>query len=424
MIANPRSYWGRLLTSGPFLVLLAALLLVSVAVADNDPTLPEGLQAAMDRLAKLKAADPPDVDALQTEYLVLFENFPRHQRGKEAIFELHATLRRAGRTSEAYATLAKIQAVYQDDETMGYPGKEALRISLAATARIEEAHLFATAMNNPFQAIETIDQARARYTEKRVGVVAPDREYQGRIDIITRLELARYRLAAGQTNLASTELLSVVRDWPGEKITFDGYEQLAATAAVRLLPLVLEGMPAGLPKKARVVTTFEETAVDTEARLWLAFVRARAHFDHFRRWQAKGAFSEGAQALRGIIDQHRDVVLADQDGATPAGLLAMRELRDAELNILKNTTQAGQTLEAYYARFSKDKKERLFAGYALLFLAETDLDFRNNAASAFTLFMQVAEQYGDLPVYPPRTDGETSIRQHALRWAKRAQEKM
>ncbi|MDP8222495.1 MAG: hypothetical protein P9L99_03980 [Candidatus Lernaella stagnicola] len=411
-------------TSGLFLCLLAGLLVSVPALAGDDPSEPPGLDTAMQRIEKLKSATPQDIDALHEAYLVLFENFSARQQAKEAIFDLFALLEKAGRKAEALAVLARIESVYQDHETMAYPGHNAWRVALVATAKIEEAYLYAEAMNNPYQAIDTLKQTTARHSEQNVGVAGEDRHYFGRVEIICALETARYRVATGQANLASTDLLSVVRQWGGADVLVAGVPQTAAVAAVRRLPEVLGAMPASLPKKGRVLDTFAQTTVPEEARAWLGFVRAATFFQHAQKWRAKGAFADGAETLREIIRHHRTVMLVDETGKEPAGIKAMRRLRDAELLVLRNTVQAAQSLEEFRAKFGKNKADRLFAGYATLFLAELEFDFRKNAPAAFQLFMRVADDFGDLPLYPQMGDDEKTIAAHAKLWAKRAQERM
>ncbi len=422
----PLNTRGRFLTSGPFCFLLAGILLCGApAGAEDDPTRPQELTVILDRLAELQSATPPDIEALHAQYLVLFQNFPHHQEGKEGIFELYHLLRRHGRTSEAYAVLMQIQGTYQDKETMLLPGKGSRPVGLVVTARLEEAHLYATAMANPYQAIETLQQTRQRYRDQLVGVVAADRAYYGRVEVWALLHLADYRLLAEQTNRASADLLELVRERPGEKIDDGPVTQTAPEAAVLRLAEVVRRMPASLPKKQRVLTTFEETTVEEKARVRLALLRADVYFDHYRQWPSPGTFTEGAEALRSVIARQRQVMLSDASGSEPAGIRAMRRLRDAEAAVLGNVMQAGQTLEALHNQFRKNGEDRPFAAYALLFLAEVEVDFRGNPQAAFQLFKQVAEQYGDVAVYPQTPDNEkATLRERAELWAQRAQQRI
>jgi hypothetical protein len=410
------TYSSRSRPGSPFILHASSL-------AADDPTQPDKLQMALDKLNALKKAPSPDLDALQLAYLVVFENFPRHQKGKEAIFELYNVLRRAKRTDQAYAALLKIEGVYQDNETMAYPPDTSRLVGMVATARLEEAFLYASQMQNPFQAVDGVNAVLLRWRDQLVGVAAPDRSYLGRVEAVARLQLALYRLQAEATNLAANDLLALGRDWPGEAITIDGFTQNASIAAVRALPPALAAMPASLAKKLRLLETFEQTLVDESARVWLLFERADLNLNDYETNKNRGSFADGVAALREIVDKRRATTIADENGAEPAGVRALRRLRDAEARLGGNVAQAGQTLSDYYARFADDAKQKTFAAYALLYLAELDLDFRDNAAEAFKEFMTVADRYGDALLYPQPPGKETTIREHALRWAKRAQER-
>jgi hypothetical protein len=417
---------GRRFSGGPFLLLLAALLAtVSLAAADDDPSLPYNMRPALDRIAQLKKAATPDLSALQLAYLTLFENFPRHQKGKEGIFELYHLMRRNQRTDQAYAALMKIEAVYQDFETMAYPARSAQLVGMVATARLEEAFLYASQMKNPFHAIDTVNAVLARYREQWVGLDAPDRAYLGRVDTVARLHLAGYRLQADQTNQATTDLLALAHDWPGETLMQNGVEQKASIAAVRALQPALAAMPASLAKKLRLIETFDQTVIDETARVWLAFTRAELDLADFQTEQNRGSYADGIAALRDIVEKHPAPTIADAEGEEPAGVRALRRLRDAEARLGDNAAQAGQTLEGYYARFGADARQRTLAAYALLFLAELDLDFRHNAPAAYKEFMLVAERYGDILLYPQTAENkDRTVKEHALVWAARAQKKM
>lgn len=422
----PMNTRGRFLISGPFCFLLAVLLLLTrPAGAGDSSTLPQELTVLLERIAELRGAEPRDMDELNTQYQVLFQNYPRYQEGKEGVFALYHLLRRDRRVSEAYAVLKQIQGTYQDKETMLLPGKGTRPVGLVATARLEEAFLYATAMGNPYQAVETVLQTRQRYRDQMVGTIAEDRAYYGRVEVAAALQLADYRLLADQTNQATADLLELIRNWPGETIDDGPVTHTAPEAAVRRLGEIVKRLPASLPKKQRVLAIFEETAVDRNARVRLALLRADVYFDHYGQFPSPGTFTEGAQALREVITRYRQVVLVDETGSEPAGIKAMRRLRDAEAAELGNVLQAGQTLEELYVDFRKRADDRLFAAYALLFLAEVEVDFRNNPQAAFQLFKQVAEQYGDVGVYPQTPDNEkATLRERAEMWAQRAQQRI
>ena len=424
MINRTLHFKGRLFASGPFYFLLLWLLFAAPATAADDPTSPQNLQVALDKLEALKQAVPLDLDALQAQYLVLFENFPHHQKGKEGIWELYHLMRRNGRTSQAYAALMKILAVYQDNETMLYPLDPAQPIALAATARLEEAYLYAAGMNNPYQAVDNLNQTLGRYRGQLVGTVSDDRTYLGRVEVVARLQLAEFRTQADQPAPASGDLLVVARDWSGETVTYNGLRESAAVAAVRLLGPVLDKTPASLPKKERIIETFEQSLVNSQARLWLAFLKADIDFRHFAQWKAQGAFTAGAEALRGVIAKQRQTMMTDQNGREPAGIKAMRRLRDAEAQTLGNVAQAAQTLQGYLTTFATVKEDRLFAGYALVYLGELEMDFRQNFAAAYQYFMQAADRYSDLPQYPVTDQANAGFKEHCLRWAQRAQQRM
>jgi hypothetical protein len=423
MIFGPSLTRGRLLAGGPVLFLLAALLLAANVWADK-PSDPEGLDAAVGTIENIRKTSPADIDALQTAYLVLVENFPRHQRGKEAIFELAHLLATNDRTSEAYAALAKIQATYQDHETMAYPGDPTQRVGIVATARIEEAALYANAMKNPYHAVDTLLQTAMRYREQNVGVSFAERAYFGRVEAIVRLKLAHFRAQVGQTNLATNDLLEVVKSCPGQNVFWEGLRQEAPAAAVRMLPRVLEKMPASLPKKVRVLDTFEQTAITETTRVWLLFARAETQIAHAMEWKNKGSFAMGGVALRQIIDKHRALELATERGAEPAGLAAMRALWRSEIAYFGNATQAGQTLETLYNRFIETKDDRLFAGYALYYLGIVELEHRKNATAAYLALSQVVDKYGDLPRLPPSADGAEKLGQVATKLAEQAHQRM
>jgi hypothetical protein len=406
-----------------FLAALAALS-VAVAHAADRPSEPEGLQAALDHIAKIKEKTPADLDALQNAYLVLFENFPRHQKGKESGFDLYWLLRTHHRVSEAYATLMKIEAVYQNNETMAFPLEPAKSVGLVATALLEEASLYATEMGNPYQAIDAALRVLARYKEQNVGFAAAERSYFGRVEPIARLHLAQHRTQADQGNQAIADLLAAARDWPGETVLIDGATMPVQVAAVRLLDAALAKTPASLQKKLRTLTTFEQTVVDVSARVWLMFSRATLNLDEFRVWKNRAAFADGAAALREVVERQRGLMLFDADGEEPAGVKAMRRLRDAQAQALGNPLEAEQTADAYFNRFAKDAKDRVFAAYALLFRAELELDFRHNAPSAYRDFQWLAERYGDVPLYPRPVGSATTLKERAQRWAERAHQRM
>jgi hypothetical protein len=414
---------GRFFRSGLSCLLLLWLAVVSALAAD-DPTEPQKLKIARARIEKLLVVRPLDLSALQVEYLVLFENFPRRQEGKEAIFELYHLLRLHDRTDEAYAALMKIQAVYQDADLMAFPLKTSQPVAMVATARLEEAYLYATKMNNPFRAIETVTTVLQRYNNRVVGTQAPDRSYLGRVELVARLHLAAYRQMADQSNLASNDLLLVARDWPGETVWQNGSEESAPVAAVKALTAVVAPMPASLPKKLRVLTTFEQSVIDRAALAWLLFAQAELHFADYRAWRNTGIFAQGAALLEKVLTRYRGVVLNDENGAEPAGVKALRLLRDAQAQTLGNPEQAGEMLERHFAEFAKERNDRVFAAYALLYLAELDLDFRDNAPSAYKHFMQVADRYGDVPQYPENSSEPRTLKERALRWAERAQKRM
>jgi len=428
---------GRLIIGGLFLLLLLALPLGATSAEDETPTptiegLDEndessdvrGIRMAKQRIAKLKEADPLDLEALQSEYLILHENFPRYEEGKTALFDLYHLLRRHDRTQQAYAVLMKVTANYQDNETMVNPDDAQRPIVIVATANIELADLFAAKMDNPYTAMEILQRTLLRFPEAVVGTEAEDRQYLGPIGVIAHLHLADLHMQLTQPNRASAELLTVVRDFPGQKVTLDSITSGAAAAAVRRLPALLKTMPASVPKKMGVLTTFEQTAVEEEPRVWILFYRADLQFEAFTQWRNAGAFAQGVETYKQIIEQHPNVMLATPEGEEPAGVRAIRLSRDATVLKLKNLDRAILDLSAFQVKFAKRKKTRTLAAYAMLYLAELELDFRQNAPSAFKLFSQVADEYGDIPDYPRKEGENKKLKERAERWAERAQQRM
>lgn len=430
----PRTYRGRRFLGGPFCFLFPTLVCIFLAVLWITPSFGEeneeqkaakGIRIALDRIEALKRAPQPDLTALQNEYLILFENYPRAEEAKRGIFELYHLMRTHQRIHEAYAALTKIMDVYHDNETMNNPYAPDQPILLVATAQVELAFLFATGMDNPYTGIEKLKLALTRFPEKIVGTSAPDRDYVGPIEAIAHWQLADYYLAANQPDQAGAELLSLVRDQAGKVIYQHGTRLAAATAGILKLSEVMKKMPATEQKRLRLLQTFEQTAVEREARIWLKFLQAEIQTAAYQEWKNPGALDQGLAALQEVIVKHREVLLAGPEGEEPAGIRAMRIKRDITANILGNVDRAGSELSVNYVEFAKDKKTRLFAGYALLYLAELELDFRRNAVSAFKMFGQVADQYGDLELFPrlPKAPPRT-LQERAKSWAKRAQERM
>jgi len=425
-----RSYRGRLFAGGLFCFLLAAALLLAglprlcaaedASVSGSD----KELQMALARLEALKKKQPVDLDALQFEYLVLFENFMRREEGKRSLFELADMWRQHQRWPEAYAALQKILDVYQDHETMANPAHANEPIAIVATAKVEVADLYAKGMDNPYVAIEMLQKAMLLHGEQTVGLFVGERRYVGPLGAIARLRIAEYHLQTDGVNQASTELLKVVKEYPGKRVIDRGAETAAATAAVLRLGDVLQKMPASLPKKNQTIETFEQTAVEAEPRVWLHLLAADIYFAAYKQWKSAGVVESGIAELNWVLDNHPLLPLNAERGVEPAGVRALRQIRDALLLLTKNVDQALTDLTTYQNRFAKKDETRVIAAYALLYLAELELDFRENAASAYKLFMQAAEEYGDLEDYPHAADVTPRLKDRALRWAVRAQQRM
>ncbi|HPQ68016.1 MAG TPA: hypothetical protein PKW95_02735 [bacterium] len=423
------SYRGRLIAGGLFCFLLTALLLAAwprasaakdEAVSGSD----KELRMALARLEALKKKQPPDLDALQFEYLVLFENFMRREEGKRSMFELADMWRQNKRWTDAYAALQKVLDVYQDHETMANPVHESEPLAIVATAKVEVADLYAKGMNNPYVAIEMLQKAMLLHGEQTVGLFIGERRYAGPLGAIARLRIAEYHLQTDGVNQASTELLKVVKDYPGKRVIDQGGEMAAATAAVVRLGDVLKKMPASLAKKNQTIQTFEQTAVEDEPRVWLHFLAADTYFAAYEQWKNAGVVESGIGKLNWVLDNHPLLPLTGERGVEPAGVRALRSIRDALLLLPKNVEQARTDLTAYQNRFAQKNETRVIAAYALLYLAELELDFRQNAASAYRLFMQAAEEYGDLEDYPHAADVTPRLKDRALRWAERAKQRM
>jgi tetratricopeptide (TPR) repeat protein len=409
------------------LVLLGVIATAAWAEESAEQTpeqLPPGLRMALERIDKLLAQSPLDLDAIQHQYLVLFENFPRREEGEKGIFALYQLLRQNKRIEQAYAVLMQIISTYQDSDTIANPAEPRKPIAIAATANIELAHLYATGMNNPYLAIDTLQRTLTRYAVAYVSVDAADRKYFGSVNVIARLQLTDYYLTINATNQATSSLLAIVSGCAGEHVRLADVETLASVAAVRKLLQVLKAMPASLPKKQRVVDTFAETAVEREARVWSLFVKAQLLADEGGQANSAGPIEEAMSALQEVLAHHALVMLVSEDGEEPAGVRALRLIADIAIKNLHNIERACADLARYYQEFSKAPGRRELAAYCLLYLAATEDAQRHNPRAAYRYYMDVVDQFSDVPFYPRKPGSHATLKILAQQEADRVHQEM
>ena len=431
MMVSSAKTRGRPSPGGLACFLLAlSLLAAGICALAQEPTgepdseAPPGLRAALARIDKLLAQQPLNLDALQYEYLVLFENFPRRDEGKKGIFALYQLLRQNKRIEQAYAVLMKILAAYQDNDTISNPASPRKPIAIAATANVELANLYAAGMNNPYQALDTLRRALSRYPAAYVSADAADRRYFGSIGVIARLQMADYYVATDAYNQATAALLALVSDFPGERVTLGDVESPASAAAVWKLQTVLQTMPASLSKKRRVLDTFSETAVERETRVWLMFAKAQLLTEEGRQVNSTGPLEDAIGALEEVLDHHPLVMLTGADGEEPAGVRALRLIVDICVNIFHNTDRATAELTRYYRDLGRRPALREIAAYAVLYLADVEYNQRHNAGAAYRYYMEVVDKFSDVPVYPRKPGRHDTLNSLAEQRAERAHSEM
>ncbi len=401
------------------------LALVTPAIAQDIPSgEPPGLEDALARIDALLARQPLDLDQVQYQYLVLFENFPRHEAGKRGIFALYHLLRQNKRIEQAYAVLIKILSVYQDNETMNNPADARRPIAITATANVELAHLYATGMNNPYQALDTLKRALLRTPEAYVESTAADRNYFGSMNAIARLQMADYLMATDGHNQACNILLAIISTCPGERVRQNGLSSLASVAAVRRLPAVLAAMPASLPKKERIVDTFAETVVEREARIWLLFVKAEVMVRAGQEVNSPAPLENALAALEQVVTRHSQVMITSENGEEPAGVRALRTMTDIAVHNQQNIGRACADLTRHYSAFSKVSGQRVMAAYCLFYLAQVEHEQRHNPAEAYRYYMEIVDKYPDVPFYPHESGGTELLRTAAQKRAYQARQEM
>lgn len=443
MIEKKPQSRGRLIRGGLFWF-LCAIVLLACPVASAEPRVnavviapgeivnrqtsdqeenatDRNVRFAVERIEKLKKEQPLNLDALRHEYLILFGNFPRREEGKQAIFELYHLMRQHKLFQDSYATLARILDLYQDHETMTNPFDAGQKWVITATALVEMADLYANGMQLRDLSIQTQKRTMVRFPPHLlVGTKSSDRSYSGELGIMARLFASDYYRDMESFNMAGQNLLEIVRDFPGKMIMLQGQTLLAATAAVQRIPALLTNMPASQGKKINLIHTFFNTAIDHEARVWLLFVQADVHFSHYERWEQHASVEQGLETLRDIIFQHHDQPIETDKGREPAGVRALRLYRDKLIGLMENHDRACQDLLGFYNRFAKNKKTRYMAAYCLFYLAEIELEHRQNPAAAFKLFNRVVDEYGDITDYPQTDDEATLLQIRAEQSAQKA----
>jgi tetratricopeptide (TPR) repeat protein len=289
---------------------------------------------------------------------------------------------------------------------------------------VELANLYAAGMNNPYQALDTLRRALLRYPAAYVSANATDRKYFGLIGVIARLQMVDCYLAADAYNQAAAALLAIVSDFPGERVTLGDVESPASVAAVRKLQTVLQPMPASLSKKRRVLDTFSDTAVERETRAWLLFAKAQLLTEEGRQVNSTGPVDDAIGALEEVLARHPLVMLTSDDGEEPAGVRALRLIVDICVNIVRNTDRACAELTRYYQDFSQRPALREVAAYAVLYLADVEYNQRHNAGAAYRYYMEVVDQFSDVPVYPRKPGRRDKLGSLAEQRAERAHSEM
>jgi len=400
-------------------VMFAAFIFAHVVFGaeESKDEVQEAVRRMQQRIEQIRKEDPNNSFAVAAQYKVLFERFPRTIEGKMAAFEVYEIHRKAKRQQLALGTLALILTVYKDYETLINPLASDKPIGICATAQIEMASMYSEDLGTPLIALETLSRIPYRYPNQQVGILAGDRQYQGRAEVIALWHTSRVQTAMGEPSNAIMTLRELCSTYPKEEVMVAEGKVLKVTElALHEVHRSLSASMGGLPRQLSDLSEFESLIRTPEDKVYMLFIKGELTLDAFVKFKTSGLAEEACGYYLQVIDKFPALEIERGNIKRRPAVEAMERIARVYEDYMGNPDHAVVELDRLYSRFASINEGSL-APYALFIEAEVQ-HRHNNLEDASRNFLKVKNIAGNALLYPSVKGQESTLTQKADEYTK------